>query len=129
MNTPAITSASVRVMRSHDYSHFEVCLTSSEATTIEQANELRKAAARLADKAVAQFITMKEAMAAKDNIKQDWLIKRAEETLPELRTPEQKAVIKYHSDKAFANRFVYDYEDDYEEPWAGEDEDEGGFEP
>lgn len=128
MNTPNITSASVRVMRSHDYSHFEVTLSSSEVTSIEEADELRKAAARLADKAVAQFITMKEAMAEKDNIEQDWLLKRAEEILPELRTPEQKAVIKYHNDKAFANRFVYDYEDDYEEPWEEEDEDED-FQP
>jgi hypothetical protein len=54
-----IETGSVKVMRSHDYCHFEVCLSSSEANTPELVDELRKTAARLADKAVAQYATAK----------------------------------------------------------------------
>jgi hypothetical protein len=50
-----IEFGSVKVMRSHDYCHFEVVLTSSEANTPQLVDELRKTAARLADKAVEQY--------------------------------------------------------------------------
>ena len=53
--------ASVKVMRSHDYCHFEVCLSSSSANTLELVDELRKQAARLADKAVKQYQQSKRA--------------------------------------------------------------------
>ena len=41
-------SASVKIMLSYDYCHFEVSI-SSDANTVVAANELRKAAQRLAD--------------------------------------------------------------------------------
>lgn len=55
METPKIEMASVKVMRSHDYCHFEVSLTSSEANKPEEVDALRKVAARLTDKAVRQY--------------------------------------------------------------------------
>jgi hypothetical protein len=120
MKTPTqkinIESASVRVMRSYDYSHFEVCLTSSSATTPQGVDELRKAAQRLADHAVEQFKTAKSSAERRETMKQEWLLKQAEDTPETERTPEAKAIIKYHADAAFASQFDYDYEDDYEQP-------------
>lgn len=54
---------SVKVMRSFDYCHFEICLGDSEAAAddIARADELRKEAARLADKAVRQYKIAKAA--------------------------------------------------------------------
>lgn len=50
-----IEIATVKVMRSYDYCHFEVCLSSSSASTPDAVDGLRKQAARLADKAVDQY--------------------------------------------------------------------------
>lgn len=120
MKTPVqtinIESASVRVMRSFDYSHFEVCLTSSSATTPQGVDELRKTAQRLADKAVEQFKIAKEAAATKEKMEYEFDLMRARNTPEEERTPEQKAIIKYHSDAAFASQFDYDYDDQWEQP-------------
>jgi tryptophan 2,3-dioxygenase len=51
-------TASVRVMRSYDYCHFEISL-GSENLTLEQVNDLRKKAALLVDEAVRQYIIAK----------------------------------------------------------------------
>lgn len=114
MNTP-IETASVKVMRSHDYCHFEVVLGSTLANTPEAVDELRKAAARLADKAVEQYKVAKIASGKKGAIEQSWLLKSAENTPEDARTPREKAIIKYHSDAAFRSRFYYDYEDDWKQ--------------
>jgi hypothetical protein len=114
MNTP-IETASVKVMRSHDYCHFEVVLGSSQANTPEAVDELRKAAARLADKAVEQYKIAKLAHERTETIKQSWLLKSAEDKPEDERTPKDKAIIKYHSDAAFRARFDYDYEDDWQQ--------------
>jgi hypothetical protein len=48
--------ASVKVMRSYDYCHFEVCLSLDKEMTLGEINNMRKDAARLADEAVRQYI-------------------------------------------------------------------------
>lgn len=111
-----IQVASVKVMRSHDYCHFEVSLASADAATPELVDELRKTAARLADKAVAQYKTAKAAHARLDRISQKSELDYAQSTPVGERSPELKAVIKFHEDKDFAKRFDYDYEDDWKEP-------------
>jgi hypothetical protein len=120
MKTPTqkinIESASVRVMRSYDYSHFEVCLTSSSATTPQGVDELRKTAQRLADKAVEQFKIAKEAASRLEQMEAQWLLTQAKATPEDERTPEQQAVIKYHADAAFAAQFDYDYDDEWNQP-------------
>ena len=103
-------------MRSYDYSHFEVCLTSSSATTPQGVDELRKTAQRLADQAVEQFKLAKVAAERVNSMKQEWLLEQAEKMPENERTPEAKAIIKYHSDAAFAAQFDYDYQDDWEQP-------------
>lgn len=94
---PPIMQASVRVMRSHDYCHFEVVLHCAgeaivdcreygsfaalhsmqpvgavierAALSIEQVDAARKAAARLVDKAIEQFKTAKRAALIRMNRK------------------------------------------------------------
>lgn len=129
---PLVDSASVKVMRSHDYCHFEVCLSAScvpleNATEpgpysrkleIADIDELRKTAARLADKAVEQYKVAK--LNAQRILDQQWGFQRlkalADEArkIPEAeRTSEHKAIIKALED--FAHHQKYDYQDDWEE--------------
>lgn len=118
---PTISGASVKVMRSHDYCHFEVTLSSTDANTPEAVDALRKQAARLVDKAVAQYQTAKAACADKRDISESWRLERAQRTPEGERTPDERAVIKYHRDAAFRARFSYDYEDDWSPPEMDED--------
>lgn len=126
-----IQIASVKVMRSHDYCHFEVCLSSSSATTPEAVDDLRKAAARLVDKAVDQY------KAAKLNVEKAesdfWTKARLGERAKEAevkpeseRTPHDKAVLKAFHDARFRqSRPRYDYQDDWQEQGDYEPDREG----
>lgn len=113
MNTPPITSASVKVMRSHDYCHFEVCLSTSDATT-EEIDALRKAAARLADKAVEQYKIAKVNQESVSSLEDKYYLSLAEKKPEEERSPSDKARIKFSQDESFRRQHHYDYEDDYE---------------
>ena len=120
MSKLTINLASVKVMRSHDYCHFEVNLAASvdcppdSPEWFQQVDALRKNAARLADKAVEQYKVAKrqhsEADATMDNLKYE--AARAENTPEDQRSPEEKAAIKALADYRF-NARRYDYEDDW----------------
>lgn len=118
---PEIQTGSVKVMRSHDYCHFEVCLSSSSANTPETIDELRKTAARLADKAVEQYKAAKLNAERRDNDewKKSALRRDAEEAAkkPEgERTPREKATLKAFHDARFnESRPRYNYEDEWQE--------------
>lgn len=118
MNSP-IETASVKVMRSHDYCHFEVCLSSSSANTPELVDELRKTAARLADKAVSQYRIAKinasrllsekyERAAVVDRVKYIREIAEGD------RTVNQQAELKAFDDQKWEASHNYDYEDDWQ---------------
>jgi hypothetical protein len=119
-----IEVAGVKVMRSYDYCHFEVTLSSSLADLPEGSDrfkavdDLRKQAARLADKAVEQYKIAKAASARmlhSDSDRQARLLKIAEpsqEVPDHERTPEEKAILKAISDDRYAAR-QYDYQDDW----------------
>lgn len=64
--------ASVKVMRSYDYCHFEVSLSIDDAATDADVDELRKRAARLVDKAVRQYVLAKDAEGSKYRRTQEW---------------------------------------------------------
>ena len=75
-NKFVISGASVKVMRSYDFCHFEVSLSSvndGEISSVE-VDELRKEAARLADKAVEQYKIAKKLTEFKDN--NSWKLNR-----------------------------------------------------
>lgn len=126
-----LASASVKVMRSYDYCHFEVNLGVSGPVALEEVDALRKAAARLADKAVAQYKIAKRACAKRESDEQQRYYQRqriahlAQTPVGEL-TPSQLAELKEARDRAHeasVERRAYDYEDD----WRNEDEDEQEF--
>jgi hypothetical protein len=131
-----IDTASVKVMRSHDYCHFEVCLSTSlrdQLDAVGQVNALRIAAARLADKAVEQYKVAKRnaELALSDANKIEMLRYRHRDILtkPEgERTPEEMAIVKAVNDRAHHRRPIYDYEDEWDEPaWEDVDDDSNGF--
>lgn len=115
-----INVASVKVMRSYDYCHFEVTLSTSEATTPEHVDELRKTAARLADKAVRQYKVAKADASRRtaDVYNFPSLAKSAaeiEKVADDDRTPEQKAELKAYQDACFRNNHSFDYQDDWQD--------------
>jgi hypothetical protein len=115
-----IDTASVKVMRSHDYCHFEVCLSSSSANTPELVDELRKTAARLSDKAVEQYKVMKSEAekCLSDKFSRDLLVakmKRIEETPEGERTVRDQAELKAYKDEPWKARDRYDYDDQWDD--------------
>jgi hypothetical protein len=122
--------ASVRVMISYDYNHFEFQLGSDndEPLNIKQVNELRKTAQRLADEAVRQYKKAKEVAAAREQSvyeKARFLqeIKRIEATAEADRSVRDLAMLKQYHDEEWEDQFThnYDYDDD-EEYFSAEDE-------
>lgn len=113
--------ASVKVMLSSDYCHFEVALT-KEVKNLHEVDGLRKEAQRLADKAVKQFQIVKIECSAKIQLvsgKRD-LIKRLKEfeNVPdELLSPEQMGMRKVLADYSYWKAHDYDYEDDWKDDY------------
>lgn len=129
-------------MRSFDYCHFEINLTASETPNLSvdptdplrvvssasfdagisliDVDLLRKEAARLADKAVAQYKAMKKAIQraeiAGHNVESMTADVDSILALPEgERTPELKATLKRYHDLRFAASRQYNYEDDWQD--------------
>ncbi len=119
---PTIKSCSVRILRSFDYSHFEVMLGTNGETPIalEQVDALRKDAARLADKAVEQYKIAKAQTAMHEQYSNlhsyDALeAKRIQAKAKGDRTPEEAASLKAYQDAVFRANRKFDYEDDWED--------------
>lgn len=113
------TKASVKVMRSYDYCHFEVCLSTDELLEVKEINSMRIQAAKLVDKSIADYQAFKnhetkmlnnkydreqarrKAMSIKENYpKSEW-------------TPEQMATVKAYEDFEWDSQFVYpEWEDE-----------------
>lgn len=122
-----IDSASVKVMRSHDYCHFEVVLGTSSPVSPEQVNELRKTAARLADKAVEQYKIAKVNFEKLNQKREErkWEGQRVSQlkAIPEEgRTEEDKARIKAYDDETFEMYRKFNYEDDWHEDEQQDDD-------
>jgi hypothetical protein len=115
--------ASVKVMRSYDYCHFEVCLGNDDDMTLEQIDAMRKEAMRLADKAVEQYKVAKEDRSSIDGV--EYRIERLAFEANQIKakpesewTPEEKAKVKRYENAVhwLNKRARYDYEDDYDMP-------------
>lgn len=118
MELPKIQTASVKVMRSHDYCHFEVCLGSSEANSPEAVDELRKTAARLADKAVEQYRIAKISAEKllQEKSQRSYLIHEIHQIRKKEvgdRTVREQAQLKAFEDEQWQATRGYDYEDDW----------------
>lgn len=120
-----ITTASVKVMRSFDYCHFEIILGVIEPDGFGEdgdsiIDDLRKRAARMADKAVEQYKVAKTQSQLKLDVlsSHNYMRQNAEEIerLGEMdRTPRQQAELKAWKDLQFRANREYDYQDDWDE--------------
>jgi uncharacterized protein with PIN domain len=141
MNPPPLTNAVVRVMRSHDYCHFEVTLSASNGEAIaihnpgdprgeresiptpldvRDVDELRKTAARLVDKAIEQYKVKKAALQLGDSYAFAALQRERDRIMliPETeRSVDHLALCKKVADREHAMKY------DYEDQWAMPDED------
>lgn len=109
--------ASVKIMRSYDYCHFEVCLGTDEDMSLVNIDIMRKNAARLVDKAVTQYMKAKERASLRSRgpaqaaaFERDCLAiaQKSEND----RTPNEMAMLKQYRDEAWRDQFLYEY--DYE---------------
>lgn len=114
-----IKSASVKVMLSHDYSHFEasMSLENESGLSLKDIDEARKDCQRLADKAVGQYRTAKNIAGKRitSSYERMQLEKEVEEInkkKEEYLTPEDKAKVKALED--YNHQHWYDYDDDGE---------------
>lgn len=119
-----IKSASVKVMLSYDYSHFEASMSveNEGGLTMSDIDEARKKCQRLADKAVGQYKKAKE-MASKRsdgeyqmrNFREQCEIIKAKNEQD--RTIKEIAMLKQYEDENWQANFMYDYDydddDDY----------------
>lgn len=122
-------SASVKVMRSYDYCHFEIVLGRNDAGGLTEpvfnehnVDEMRKEAARLVDKAVEQYKIKKNSLQGSFDIESDMdrlrdKYKVFSESKPkDCWTPEEKAIKKKLDDLIFEYKNnYYDYQDDWTE--------------
>lgn len=117
-----IKSASVKVMRSFDYCHFEVVMSieNDNGITSIEVDSTRKNCMRLADKAVEQYKVAKACAAKRQegtyhmkNFEQE--CERIKAKLPDDRTIGEMAKLKQYEDENWQAQFDYDYdyEDDY----------------
>lgn len=119
-----IKSASVKVMLSYDYSHFEasMSLENDKGLSVIDIDEARKNCQRLADKAVGQYKKAKE-MASKRSDGQYQMQNFENECKKIMAKPEQDRTIKeigmlkqYQDEnwkEQFDYRYDYDDDDDY----------------
>lgn len=111
----------VKVMRSFDYCHFEVCLSSDQEKSLDEIDGMRKEAAKLVDKAVEQYAQFKayKAWIAYDTYELNRLrssVRKLKEEVPKSEwTPEQKASVKLLDDINFHREREYDYDDDWDD--------------
>jgi hypothetical protein len=123
-----IKSASVKVMLSYDYSHFEasMSLENDIGLSMKEIDEARKNCQRLADKAVGQYKTAK-AMAAKRSDGQFQMqnfeaeCRKISQKDEHDRTLKEIAMLKEFEDEKWRLKFqyLYDYDDDeeYDNRW------------
>jgi L-amino acid N-acyltransferase YncA len=105
--------ASVKVMNSYDYGHFEMTLGSDQPVTMAEANEMRKDAQRLVDNAVRQYKVAKAEANCDLNFAREKFYARVDEIRQKPAadwTVEDRAYMKANADRNWDAR--YDYDDD-----------------
>lgn len=114
--------ASVKIMLSYDYCHFEICKGSDENLSNEQIDAMRKDVQRLANKAVEQYKIFKSLAEIKIRRKDEKenserQCNRILEKPEGQRTLNEVALLKAFKDKNW-NEYIdarYDFEDDWDD--------------
>ena len=118
MSKTILKSASVKVMLSHNYNHFEtsIILENEEGLNTGEINDARKDCMRLCDKAIAQYNQAKHVankLCGLDEARKTLSIEVEKLKIKEGElSPEEKAKIKTLEDYNWNKQF--DYEDDYD---------------
>jgi hypothetical protein len=121
MNETKVKSASVKVMLSYDYSHFEasMALENDNGLTMKEIDEARKNCQRLADKAVSQYKIAKDSASRRQDgqYKMDNFVsqcKKIEAKTEGDRTINEIAMLNQYKQENWQSQFLYDYnyEDD-----------------
>jgi len=118
-----IKNASVKVMLSYDYSHFEalMSLENDNGLTTKEIDEARKDCQRLADKAVGQYRKAKEMAELRHD--GQYQMRNFEHECQKIsekkegdRTLKEIAMLKQYQDEDWQSQFAYgyDYDDDEE---------------
>lgn len=110
--------ASVKVMRSYDYCHFEVNLGTDQALDVAEVDDMRRVAAALADRAVDDYKRMKAHDPARSNARfhrdqMEQQIAGIKQKPEGERTLNEVALLKRSEDAEFWARYKADEEFDY----------------
>lgn len=120
---PDKLKASVKVMRSYDYCHFECVLSSDELLDLTEIDKMRKQAAILVDEAVRQYRIARQKeheLAHKEwEKRRALLILETAKKKPQTElTPEEAALLRADHDRSFWKEWdedIYVYEDEEKE--------------
>jgi hypothetical protein len=121
MSETIVKTASVKVMLSYDYSHFEVSMSleNESGLSLQDVDESRKNCQRLADKAVGQYKTAK--LAASKRSDGQYQMNNFEAECKKIlakdehdRTLKEIGMLKQYQDENWRAQFEYgyDYDDD-----------------
>ncbi len=118
MEEKATYKASIKVMKSYNYCHFEVNLGSDKELTPSEVDKMMNEAQRLTDFQIEKYIKAKNMASLKIglNNEKDKLLREIEiiKNRPQSEwTAEDKAKVKAIEDKEHFDRYNYDYGDDY----------------
>jgi hypothetical protein len=120
--TAIIKSASVKIMLSYDYSHFETAMSveNENGLSMKDIDNARKDCQRLADKAVSQYKKAKEMAELRTDGKYriqnfEAQCKRILEKPEGERTISERAMLKQYEDEEWRSQFDYDYDYDDDE--------------
>lgn len=125
MSETVTKSASVKVMQSYNYCHFEASMQveNESGLSMKDIDEARKNCQRLTDKAVKQYQTSKEQAAKRTDGKyQMENFKAACEKIKAKdehdRTLKEIAMLKQYEDENWQAQFEYDYDYDDDEDYG-----------
>jgi hypothetical protein len=119
MSETIVKTASVKVMLSYDYSHFEASMSveNEGGLSIKDIDDARKNCQRLADKAVGQYKTSKSQAAKR--VDGEFRIQNFEAQCKAIankdehdRTLKEIAMLKQYQDENWRAQFDYDYDYD-----------------
>lgn len=121
-----IKSASVKVMLSYDYSHFETSMSieNDSGLTMEDIDTARKKCQRLSDKAVGQYKIAKEKSQLRQNGKFEMenfvsQCKRIQLKNEGDRTINEIAMLKQYEQEKWQEQFQHDYDYDDDDNYPG----------
>lgn len=119
MSNTIIKTATVKVMLSHNYNHFEasICLENDEGVTVTEINNARKDCNRLCDIAIRQYDTAKSIAAKRTQLKNEKTLLEREVNQIKQKNESEWSVVDKAKVKALEDHqweLQWDYDDEYD---------------